>query len=392
MKKVKQFFTEHRQLGVTLSLALAAIIIFGVYRLVNYDERSPAERYKDRADRHLVSGDFIGALNFYNIALEADPGFEEVYIILYDYHLDNNDITAAWDIISRAVHNTDSIRIRELYNAADYPVVFTNPSLEQNIRHVSAVHSREILRSDLDEIAFLSLSGHELDNLEFLRHFRKLSHLDIHACEIADWSYLAHVTTLMELNIRYSFDYTSLTEVKPLDMPPLGALKSLYRALITGFELSDLSVFSGLPHLHVLTIEHGNISDVSPLTDLPELTYLLLSNNRISDLSPLVGLPSLWFLAVDKNEIEDISPLALMPALSGLAIGYNNISDISPLAELPNLSMLQIQNNNITDISMFADENIFGSMNYLDLRGNPIEDFTTIERFGDDALYDYRRE
>ena len=110
-------------------------------------------------------------------------------------------------------------------------------------------------------------------------------------------------------------------------------------ALITGAEMERLIA------LHATS---ENITNLTGLENATNLTELRLADNNITDISPLAGLTKLRQLWLDDNSITDISALAGLTNLSELRLMNNSISDISPLVRNAGL----------------------GSADWIDLKGN----------------------
>ena len=122
--KFIKLYKNHKQPFIAVCIVLLTLIIFGITQLINYDSSlSDAQRYKNRGDRFYASQDYRRAVAFYELAIEADPNFEEVYIIIYKIHADNGDREKAWDVLLRGLANIDSEELRRLHSLADYPVI-----------------------------------------------------------------------------------------------------------------------------------------------------------------------------------------------------------------------------------------------------------------------------
>ena len=134
-------------------------------------------------------------------------------------------------------------------------------------------------------------------------------------------------------------------------------------------QISDFSIFNGLPNLTQLYLGYNQISDISALGELTNLTVLYLNHNQISDISALGGLTNLTTLWLNSNQISDISVISRLTNLTSLILGSNQISDISTLGGLTNLTQLQLGGNQISDISVLRG---LTNLTQLNLPFNPL--------------------
>jgi hypothetical protein len=405
---MKNFITNHKQLTLTLILALLVLIIFGIFSLFG-GNLSQAEQFKTRADRYFATGDYSRAVNFYNLALESDPLLEEVYIILYEYYIETNNREPAWDIISRANYNINSETIRVLYAEADYPVLFPNETIETSIReilnmyYVNSWHDysyniaddETIWRSFLDAIDWFALIDVETDNLEFLEHFKNLTTLGLVNSVVNDFSFINKHPTLTAIYAEYdeTMDYSVFTgleqiyfniEISPdIDLTPITKINIPVYISAVFFEQWDLSPLMALSGMENLQLSIYNIReqklDFSPLYDFAghiELTF----NQGLSDFSVLTEIKSLRGLSVfGESSFEiDLSPLGELTELRKLVIFSHNstVYDLSPLANLINLESLVLSSNNIKDISPLENLTSLTELSLMFCTG--ITDFTPI--------------
>lgn len=131
-------------------------------------------------------------------------------------------------------------------------------------------------------------------------------------------------TRLMQLEWDKSF--VSLPNGKILFGPEYDALmmvlpKTIYKSV-------DQLVYSGSDHYlseegHLEYLGLGpNIDDLSPFSRMMHMEILSLGSNRITDLTPLTGLKKLTRLDLRGNQITDLSPLLSMAGLKHLEIQY----------------------------------------------------------------------
>ena len=104
--------------------------------------------------------------------------------------------------------------------------------------------------------------------------------------------------------------------------------------------------------------------------DMEKLIILHAISKNITNLTGLEYAVNLTELRLDDNNITDLSPLARLTKLRQLWLDDNSISDLSPLAGLISLSELRLMNNAISDISPLVANTGLGSADWIDLKGN----------------------
>jgi hypothetical protein len=347
---------KNKQAFITILLGALMLIAFGVFWLITHDSSATeATRLKDRADRYFDSLDFIRALNFYEMALEADPGYAEVYKILLGYHDAAEDREAVWDILVRATTHTNDAVLLERYRTADYPVQFPCEELHRQVWNQMYRDEYDniglIWKNDLAAEEFLHtrtfdgeftasfsqpliyshfyLSDLTLDNLDFLRYFESLTVLGILRCDIADVSYLANMTNLTTLSLTgHYYDFIIDDDV----------FESFWDSSMERLPL-DLSLFSGMISLELINITGYIISDISPLTELENLESIHLQSCEITDISPFAGkLRRQMFFDFSHNNITDISTLDdwQLAFVRNMSLYGNPIEDTSPAERFGN--------------------------------------------------------
>ena len=118
----------------------------------------------------------------------------------------------------------------------------------------------------------------------------------------------------------------------------------------------------------------GDIYQSDLSTDNGGLTTLNADRRGIVDLTGLEYCTSLTWLYLSQNQISDMSPLVHLTSLVVLYLSQNQISDIPPLANLTNLTFLYLSQNQISDIQSLYDDLWLDSGDWVDLRGNPLND------------------
>jgi internalin A len=330
------FIKKHYQPLLAGALLLVGLLVFGVIQLID-DGKTQAERLKNLGDRYYNSHDIESAVRNYEWALEADPAYEEVYIILHNHYAKEGDSRVIWDLLVRAVENTDSEILRELHENADFPIEGEDYEIIRRILiHMSYLPHNfkdDLWSSNIGDMTQLFIYDEMLEDLKILRYFKNLEVLYVSG-RIDDYSYIGEMTKLVILTIRPH--------------------KMLY----------DISFLSELTSLRSLQLDTRiSIEDFSPLANLRELENLHIKRN-------FVGTTDI------RTKRTDLSPLAELGKLVHLEVRWSSVEDITPLAELTNLRSLNLLGNLITDISPLTGLN---KLDYLDLIGNPITDFSPLD-------------
>jgi hypothetical protein len=395
--------------------------VFLLIENIRDGDKSQAELLKERADKYYATMDFRNAVNFYNMALDADPEFEEVYIILHEHYSELEDRISIWENLLRAVEHTDSTRIWDLYEAADRLVIFPNEGVEHFIRSYEVTQYEEghfslslrerslagdIWRSDLDEWTYFHVArtkdfNTSLENLEFLKKFRNLERLTIWVDHIADLSALSELVTLREL---YITDSGRGNKAQPVNLPSLAQLsqlKILYFANTFPADFLQLDsvpqsaavsfIFTDIPEdwlLNELTtpvsfILQSNVIDLSNIMQFSgkeNLQISLFIADPSDDLSLLYEFEGDLRIRVPYLNITDLSVFSGISALRSLDL-HNPLPsrleplDLSPLADMTNLEVLRLTAFNIGDISPLAE---LINLKQLHIAGT-VEDFSPIE-------------
>jgi internalin A len=355
MHRLSKFVKKYKQLSLTLALALIALIIFGVFLLIENirdGDKSQAELLKERADKYYATMDFRNAVNFYNMALDADPEFEEVYIILHGYYIGIGDYIRAREILITALENTDSERLRYLFEHADYIVVFETTALTQRISELLGIAAgSDILRSDLDEITnfiWRSMYG----DLEQLVHFRRLENLTVTRLDITDVSIFVHMHTLKELHIN-----ANLIE----DISPLAVLPNLEFLNFAYNEVTDISVLRDFPSLDrvifmgnpLRIIDYDAVSHIRSVQGLPERLLADADDYYVFDWANeqvrLSVVNSIWIPDgfIPKSVLDEITYLYI----DGVHYARMSEADLGDLKLMPNLESLYFTNVNFYDFA-----------------------------------------
>ncbi|MBX3103025.1 MAG: hypothetical protein KF690_10990 [Bacteroidetes bacterium] len=211
----------------------------------------------------------------------------------------------------------------------------------------------------------LSLAGHALETLDFLRTCPGLRRLDISRNGLTDLTGLRHCPWLHMLNLAHN-DLRSLA-----DFPRLPHLRSLSlsgnRALRHWQDLRAVS-----PDLKMLYVKQIGIPDWSFALEWSHLEAVYLSARDLQSLKPLGGLSSLHTLHIHARECTSVANFPSLFQLRHLTLtGAVNLSDASPLADFRGLESLSLSATGVTDVSWVTR---LPNLRQLDLRGTPAAD------------------
>jgi len=218
-------------------------------------------------------------------------------------------------------------------------------------------------------------------SLDPLKTINQLEKLEVRVVNTCDFSILAEMISLVELNVSYSRFY---------DITPLTKLIHLQRLVLSGDSIDDLSALSGLTELTELQIDGNRFSDTTPLKPLKKLISLSLYGAKLSDIGPLTSLTGLQTLdlsrisiGLDNRSSSDpisnlLAPLEQMVSLKSLKL--NKVAD-GKLKDLPNLQNLQqlerfeADENQISDLSPISQNK---ALKWLSLKKNRIVDLSPL--------------
>lgn len=186
----------------------------------------------------------------------------------------------------------------------DDPVPIADSNLEAAIREQLSQPDGDILFGDIAEIRQLHMNAKNIENLDGIQYFVKLTHLDVNNNLIKD-------------------------------LEPVVFLKNLESIGAGGNLISDISCLESCTSVSSIDLNSNYIVDVSSLENLINLTWLNLMSNQISDLTPILTLPKLQWLSVSGNNIDDYSSLAEIPRLEEVDSQYQWIIEESPDNTMP---------------------------------------------------------
>ena len=155
------------------------------------------------------------------------------------------------------------------------------------------------------KVRYISASGNGIKDLNSLKDFRYLAHLDVSVNKIKDIKICSKFRYLEEINI----SYTEVADLKPLQyLKKLKVVHSAYNKVgsikaistnqreleeidISGLQLSDFSPLSKVTTLKLIIMNDSSISDSRHLKkSLHHLDYVSLINSKLSarDLADLL--------------------------------------------------------------------------------------------------------
>lgn len=234
--------------------------------------------------------------------------------------------------------------------------------------------------AELSELTNLYLNDNKIVGIQSLSKLESLSEVDLTNNSITQWSYVAHVdsvlgrttsgttgrpTTTSSPTATNIVDATVITfqdaTVEVVIRKQLGIyggditaedMKSITSLDLSGNMISNLGDLSHCVNLNTLWLNNNKISSLWQISGLTKLTYLNLSNNSITDISSLSTLKSLRTLYLLNNDITNLTPLASHSSLTTLGLAGNySLTNITTLASLKNLTEVNLQNTNVSDWS-----------------------------------------
>ncbi|MDD3818297.1 MAG: CotH kinase family protein [Actinomycetota bacterium] len=252
------------------------------------------------------------------------------------------------DLRENAISNISPLKnlisLKEL-NLRENNVVDISALAELKELEYLNIHSNREIESiapiaDLTNLKTLIMRNVNIRNeVELLKNLKNLERLNIRNCDIPDISFIAGLTKLKELDLRYNNDVV------------------------------DISALSNLKELEYLDLYSNKyVESIAPIADLANLKTLIIENlYRINDIELLGNLKNLQILDMHDCRVQDISFISRLTNLKELNLSYNNARDFSPLGNLNNLEILDLSSTGITDLSSLKNVT---SLKELDLRDN----------------------
>lgn len=256
-----------------------------------------------------------------------------------------------------------------------------------------------------DTLRYLAINQTNITNLDFLKHFINLRDFEADDTGIESIEVLSACEKLYTISVNgnklkslkglentinlYSIDagYNELTDIKEISNNVL-----LGRVYLNHNQITDLSALKNASaKLSSLYIDDNQISDISCLEGFSALEFFSADRNAIADISVLHQATGLKEISITNNKLTSLNGLENCTQLTGINVSDNQISDASALFHLPLAgtfgSYVNLGNNKITEMTL---KNAI-DLSFLNLHGNPIQNFTFGENCAVDTLiYDYK--
>lgn len=213
------------------------------------------------------------------------------------------------DALNKPVGN---LYLRELLNITELSCCGQN--LPPDYDPIKSLAGLEYLRN----LTNLSLTHHEITNLDALRNLRHLEKLDLKHNAIVDFQ-LSNLPHLEYLSLQDNYlEKLVIFDLESLVFLDLKALDN------NDHDIHFLKIYN-LPRLTFLDLSNCqiNISSFQRFENMPQLNELILINNELTALDFLQDLTALEYLYLHSNAIEDISPLERLLNLTYLGLNYN---------------------------------------------------------------------
>ena len=139
-----------------------------------------------------------------------------------------------------------------------------------------------------------------------------------------------------------NLNWLTITGLNVNNIDFLQKLTKLEYLEVLNMNVSDISPMKGLVNLQTLKLFMAKVTDISPLASLKELRHLNLENTQLSDVEPLRNLTKLEYLDLRATKITSIEPLKNLVNLKYLDICSTRVKDLGPLSKLKNLEMLKV--------------------------------------------------
>lgn len=256
-----------------------------------------------------------------------------------------------------------------------------------------------------DTLRYLAINQTNITNLDFLKNFVNLQDFE------ADDTGIESIEVLSACEKLYT---VSVNGNKLKSLKGLENTINLY-SIDAGYnELTDIKELSNNVLLGRVYLNHNQITDISALKNAnAELESLYIDDNQISDISCLEGFSALKYFSADRNAIADISAFNQATELKEITITNNKLTSLHGLKNCMQLQFINVSDNQISDASALFHLPLTGTfgayvnlgnnkitemtlknakdLSFLNLHGNPIQNFTFGENCVVDTLiYDYK--
>ena len=268
--------------------------------------------------------------------------------------------------------------------------------------------------ADLASLTQLWLGANAVEDVSPLAGLRSLTHLDLGDNELEDVSDLRRLTSLTYLGL-YSNDIEDVSALRGMT-----SLAEAYLAHNRISDISDLAANDGLGRGDQLDLTGNPLDADAHATHIPALQERGVAVYFDPPTDPVVAISdralrrcfeqaldkergaaiaesevaSLTSLTCRNAGVVDLSGLEEAVSLTKLELDGNEIEDVDALGELESLLYVGLRDNSIEDIEALADNRDFGSGDYIELRGNPLDaeahsrHIPALERRGVTVSYD----
>ncbi|MFC3678727.1 leucine-rich repeat domain-containing protein [Bacterioplanoides pacificum] len=246
----------------------------------------------------------------------------------------------------------------------------TDVSGFKNLQHLSIdFYGNDLSKFKFNNIKWLDLKAHNIDNISFLKDFDSLKflYLWVNDNDEYDLSMLPEGLTRFILGGgEKSTNFSSigrLTNLKDLDLRSdalsntsfLSKLKNLeYLFISDSPNINKVDGLEFLDHLEEIHLVRIPIDSISAIRSLKNLKHIGISDTNLTSLDGVQNKPFLKKISVIASPIKRIEHLEGLPKLNELILVNTDIKKIEGLENLNCLEDLNLYDN---DISVF--ENIF---------------------------------
>ncbi len=251
--------------------------------------------------------------------------------------------------------------------------------------------------ANLKKLEYLSLSGNNVVDLDFLQELVYLTHLELANCNIRqakeiitkDASTGETVTELID-NLSYLNDKKELvildlsgnTELN--DISSLSTLTKLGVFYMNNVELKSATAVRSMTKLQYLSMQNSKLTDFSFLSTLNQLEFLNLAGHSFDafdfrNLKNYDNLVGLFLDSATNTEGININSFVNKQNLKYISISNIDIGTIDDLPDMDNIVYLGLRNTNISDFNGSYSETDgyiypitrFNTLKYLDVAENP---------------------
>ncbi|NWU93935.1 LRGUK protein, partial [Upupa epops] len=209
----------------------------------------------------------------------------------------------------------------------------------------------------------LSLSGHELSDINILSRYVHLQKLELSHNKINDLSCVTHMPHLLQLNASHN----QLTAFFQFNPP-----KNLKEVDFSYNQIPKMQDLSAYQSLRKLLLDYNNIEEIQGLEKCHSLTHLSLSHNRLVAITGLENLP-IKILNLSSNQIEKITGLETLKTLQELDLSSNKITSLEGLGKHDLLVLINLEDNQIAELHELKWIEDLPLLRVLNLLENPVQ-------------------